>query len=232
MTDALKPASVPRRSDEPIKQKPAEVTVTEPNAHLPPWTLEELAENALSHRETSLAMEHVRRCAQCAAELDANRALFAALGALPAFEPSPAFADAVMARVAVPAAAAHAVARRRWLPRTRKGWMTSAVGALAPLLPLLALLGWMTGRGMSPGAFFGVAGRWVGGVAWAGVVSAAEWVVRSALFQWVVTTGAELVGGTRGLSVAGVVFAVAIPLSGWMLVRLLRTPIGGMTHAH
>jgi hypothetical protein len=51
------------------------------------------------------------------------------------------------------------------------------------------------------------------------------------VFQWMVTTGAELVGGTRGLSVAGVMFAVAIPLSGWMLVRLLRTPVGGMTHA-
>lgn len=206
--------------------------MTDPNAHLLPWTLEELAENTLSPRERALAMEHVRNCAACSADLDASRALLQALSALPRFEPSPQFADNVMSRVTLPATAAQAVAQRRWLPRTRRGWTMAVAGALAPLLPLLALLTWLAGRGMSPGALFGMGGRWMGQAGWSLLVRATETVVKSGVFQWLVTTGADLVGGTRGLSVAAVLFATAIPLSGWMLVRLLRTPVRGMTHAH
>lgn len=202
------------------------------NAHLPPWTIEELAEDTLSPRETAQAMEHLRRCARCAGELDASRALVQALQALPAFDPSPSFAASVMARVAIHATAAQAVAARRWLPRTARGWMMALVGGLAPLLPLAGLLVWLAGRGMSPGALFGMGGRWVTQAAWSLLVQVTAAVVRSGVFQWMVTTGADLVGGTRGLSVAGVMFAIAIPASGLMLVRLLRTPVGGMTHAH
>jgi hypothetical protein len=206
--------------------------VTELNEHLQPWTLEELAEDTLSPREKALAMEHVRRCARCSGELDASRALIQALSSLPHFEPSPSFASNVMARVLLPATAAQAVARRHWLPRTRRGWTMAAAGALVPLLPLLGLLTWLAGRGIAPGAVFGMANRWVTQAGWSLLVSATEALVKSGVFQWVVTTGSDLVGGTRGLSMAGVMFAIAIPLSGWMLLRLLRTPVGGMTHAH
>jgi hypothetical protein len=202
------------------------------NEHLLPWTLEELAEDTLSPRETAQAMAHVRRCAQCAADLDASRALIQALSALPQFAPSPSFADLVMGRVAIHVPAAQAVAARRWLPQTRRGWMMAVAGALAPLLPLLGLLTWLAGRGMTPGALFGVGGRWVADAGWSLLVRVTEMLVKSGIFQWVVTTGADLVGGTRGLSVAGALFAMAIPLSGWMLVRLLRTPAEGMSHAH
>jgi hypothetical protein len=205
---------------------------TDPNTHLQPWTIEELAEDTLSPRETAQAMEHVRRCARCAGDLDASRALIQALSSLPSFDPSPSFARQVMARVSIHATAAQAVAARRWLPATRRGWMMAFVGALAPLLPLFGLLTWLAGRGMSPGALFGVGGRWVADAGWSLLVRGTEAVVKSGIFQWVVTTGADLVGGTRGLSLAGALFAMAIPLSGWMLVRLLRTPVKGMTHAH
>jgi hypothetical protein len=206
--------------------------VTNDTAHLPPWTLEELAEDTLSHAEKGLALEHVRRCSQCAAEVDAHRALFQALAQLPAWEPSPAFADAVMSRVLLPVAAPEAVLRRRWLPKTVRGWMMGGMGVLAPLLPLVALLGWLAGRGVSPGALFGVGRRWVADAVWGLLVRVTGAVVRSGAWEWLVTTGNDLVGGTRGLSAAAVVFAIAIPLSGWMMVRLLRTPVGGMTHAH
>ena len=206
--------------------------MTEPNAHLQPWILEELAEDTLSPREKASAMEHVRHCARCSGDLEASRALIQALSSLPHFDPSPAFAAGVMARVTIAATAAQAVARRRWLPRTRRGWTMAVAGALAPLLPLFALLTWLAGRGMTPGALFGVGGRWFTEAVWSLLVRATGAVVRSGAFQWMVTTGNDLVGGTRGLSVAGVLFAIAIPLSGWMLLRLLRTPVGGMTHAH
>lgn len=212
------------------KREPDEATVNE-NEHLLPWTLEELAEDTLSPRERAQAMAHVRGCARCAADLDASRALLQALSSLPQFDPSPSFADLVMARVAVPVPARQAVSLRRWLPHTRRGWMMALAGALAPLLPLLGLLTWLAGRGMTPGALLGVGGRWVADAGWSLLVRATEMLVKSGIFQWVVTTGADLVGGTRGLSVAGALFAMAIPLSGWMLVRLLRTPVKGMSHA-
>jgi hypothetical protein len=69
-------------------------------------------------------------------------------------------------------------------------------------------------------------------VLWGMLVRVAAAVVGSGVWEWLVTTGNDLVGGTRGLSAAAVVFAIAIPLSGWMMVRLLKTPVGGMTHAH
>ena len=206
--------------------------MTEANAHLQPWTIEELAENTLSPRERAQAMEHVRNCMRCAGELDASRALIQALSGLPSFNPSTSFEASVMARVNVRAFAADEAVQRRWLPRTARGWMMALVGALAPLLPLAGLLVWLAGRGMSPGALFGMGGRWVTEAGWSLLVRGTEAVVRSGIFQWVVTTGADLVGGTRGLSVAGVMFAIAIPASGLMLVRLLRTPVEGMTHAH
>lgn len=209
-----------------------EATVTESTPHLPPWTIEELAEDALDRAEREQALAHVRHCARCAADLDASRALIQALGSLPSFDPSPAFADAVMSRVALPVAATAAVARRRWLPQTRKGWMRVVAGAFAPLVPLLALLAWLAGRGVSPGPMLGGAARWAGEAGWSALVRATAWVVQSGFFQWVVTTGSDLVGGTQGLSIAGALFAVAVPVSAWMLVRLLRTPSGGFTHAH
>ena len=206
--------------------------MTNETAHLPSWTLEELAEDTLSHAEKALALEHVRQCQQCAAEVDAHRALFSALAQLPSWDPSPSFADTVMARVLLPVAAPEAVLRRRWLPKTTRGWMMSGVGVLAPLLPLVALLGWLTGQGMTPGTLFGVGRRWMTDAVWGMLVRVTGAVVRSGFWEWLVTTGNDLVGGTRGLSAAAVVFAIAIPLSGWMMVRLLKTPVGGMTHAH
>jgi hypothetical protein len=106
------------------------------------------------------------------------------------------------------------------------------VGVLAPLLPLVAVMGWMSGQGMSAGTVAGRAWQWMAGEVWSLIVQGAGVVVRSGIFQWLVTTGNDLVGGTRGLSVAAVLFAIAIPVSGWAMVRLLRTPVRGMTHAH
>ena len=206
--------------------------MTEHTQHLQPWTLEELAENALDHAERELALAHVRNCARCAADLDASRAMIQALNALPTFQPSPNFADAVMSRVALPVAATSAVARRRWLPQTRRGWVKAAVGALAPLVPLLALLGWLAGRGVTPGSMVGGAASWAGNAAWGALVTVTEWVVRSGFFPWMVTAGIDLIGGSQGLSVAGALFAIAVPVSAWMLVRILRTPSVGFKNAH
>jgi hypothetical protein len=200
--------------------------------HLPPWTLEELAEDMLSPGETALALEHVRSCARCAADLEASRQMVAALSSLPRFDPSPSFADAVMARVPLPMVEPLGAKVRRWLPKTKRGWMGMGAAVLVPLAPVVTLLAWLFSHpGVTPGSLWGVSSRWAGESAWRALVAATEWVVRSPAFEWMVTTGSETVGGTQGLSVLALAFLVSVPLSGWALVRLLRTPVGGMTHA-
>ncbi|HEX2186028.1 MAG TPA: hypothetical protein VHN78_11045, partial [Chloroflexota bacterium] len=138
--------------------------------HLPPWTLEELAEGTLSPAETVGALEHVRACERCTAELDASRAVLAALASLPSFDPSPAFADRVMAQVVVRPAAALAPVPgrlRRWLPHTRRGWTLLLGGVLAPVAPLVALLTWVLGYpGVSVGSLWGVGRKWLTEAAW------------------------------------------------------------------
>jgi anti-sigma factor RsiW len=199
--------------------------------HLPPWTIEELAEDMLSPAETSEALAHVRSCARCAADLDVSRAMISALGSLPAFSPSPGFAEAVMARVVIPMA--ERAGLRRWLPRTRKGWSGLGAAVLVPLAPLVAMLTWLFGYpGVSVTSLWTVGKGWLTDAAWGALVRVSEAVVRSPVFDWMATRGSELVGGAQGLSLAAVLFAIAIPVSGWAMLRLLRTPTGGVSNAY
>lgn len=196
--------------------------------HLPPWTIEELAEDTLSAAERAEALRHVRACSRCAADLDVSRAMIETLGALPVLAPSPGFADAVMARVEIAPARA-----RRWLPKTRAGWMGMGAALLVPIAPLVAMLTWLFGYpGVGVASLWDVARRWVVDAAWSGVVRTTEAVVRSPAFEWMVTRGNELVGGSQGLSVAAILFAIAIPVSGWAMLRLLRSPVGGVSNAY
>jgi anti-sigma factor RsiW len=211
------------------------VTVTRPTSHLPPWTLDALAEGELSYSERSLAQAHLNGCEQCSADLEAMRMVTSALNTLPHFQPSANFADAVMARVAIRPveAPAEAAKVRRWLPRSRKGWMFLGTGLLAPLAPLVPFLAWILGHpGVTAGSVFGVAERWTVEAVWGGLVAAAEYLLRSGTAQWVVTQGEHLPGGYATLLAGVAAVAVAIPLSSWAMIKLLRTPMGEMSHAH
>jgi anti-sigma factor RsiW len=211
------------------------VTVTRPTSHLPPWTLDALAEGELSYSERSLAQAHLDGCHQCTAELEAMRSVTAALDALPHYEPSAGFAEAVMARVVIrPAEApAEAAKRARWLPKTRRGWMFLGTGLLAPLAPLVPFMAWILGHpGVTPGAMFGLGQKWAMDAVWAACVTAAEGVLRSGIAQWVVTQGEQVPGGYGTLLAGLAAVAIAMPLSGWATIKLLRTPMGEMSHAH
>jgi hypothetical protein len=141
----------------------------------------------------------------------------------------------VMARVAMQPAAAPAEARvRRWLPRTVRGWMAMGVLSVAPMASMAALLAWLLSHPLvSPGALLGMSGRWVRDTGWSLLARAAEALVRSGLWQWAADTFRGV--GTlspQQLGAAALFVAIAVPASGWAMARLLRTPMGGMTHAH
>jgi hypothetical protein len=213
--------------------------VTDATGHLPYWTLELLAEDDLPHAERTLAERHLRACGACRAELESARSLVEALAALPTYDPPPSFADAVMARVAIapavaPAAAPQAAPVRWWSPSTRRGWTLLGALAMLPALPLLALAGWLFSRpGVSPGALWTVGRGWMQDVAWSLVVDATGALLRSGAVEW--TAGLLALAPDAafgGLPVALLLAAIAIPASAWMMVRLLKTPMGGMTHAH
>lgn len=207
--------------------------------HLPYWTLEQLAEDDLPHRERTVAEAHLRSCAACTGELKQARALLASLQALPALAPSAGFEDAVMARVrfapgAAEAPAAAAVARRRWLPATARGWM-GLTALLALVMAPLAMLGaWLAANPMvSVGSLWQVGRGWMTDVAWNAVVSAAGALGRSGLHAWVADgvagiPGPEAMGVPVLLALAGAV----IPVAAYFMVRLLDTPRTGMTHAY
>jgi hypothetical protein len=212
--------------------------VTDSTGHLPYWTLEQLAEDDLPHRERTLAEAHLRSCAACGSELEQARALLAALAGLPALAPSASFADRVMARVQVAPAAAEAMAaapvRRRWLPVTVRGWMgLTAVLALV-IAPLAGLGAWLAANPMvSTGSIWQVARGWLMDVAWSWIVSAAGALGQSGAFAWAADLVAALPGpAAMGVPVLVVLGGAAIPAAAYMMARLLRTPATGMTHAY
>ncbi|HET7458078.1 MAG TPA: hypothetical protein VFJ74_10510 [Gemmatimonadaceae bacterium] len=152
---------------------------------------------------------HVRRCAECRAELDEARALTAALEHLPHFAPSPLFAERVMERVQVfePAHVAVADVARRWLPQSRPARILAgaAAGGLGLVLSFLTL--WLGAR-LDVLVFFGdlVAER-AGRV----VVGALSDTIGAAFGQ--PAAEALRLGGTAGVAIALTALLLAVALA-------------------
>ena len=136
------------------------------------------------------------------------------------------------APVAVPAPAAEA--RRRWLPATVRGWMGLMSMLVAIIAPLTFLGVYLAANPMvSVGALWTVARAWVRNVAWGAIVDAAGALARSGAYTGV----ADLLAGMPGPATAGVPLLLlltlaAIPFSALAMIRLLKTPSTGMTHAY
>lgn len=205
--------------------------------HLAYWTLEQLAEGGLSHVERTLAEQHLRSCGRCTSELEGARAVIAALEGLPQLSPSPAFAEAVMARVQIaPMAAplaAPSLSRGRWMPARSRGWMMLVALVLATV-PVLAGIAVWTGQNpvAGMGALWRVVRGWASEVGFNLMSEGTEALIRTGLFQW----GSDFLGGIPGPSLAGVpvlllMLAAAVPVSAWAMARLLRAPTTGLTHA-
>ena len=216
--------------------------MTDATGHLPYWTLEQLAEDDLPHRERTLAEAHLRSCGTCSTALDEARALVAALESLPALAPSRDFADAVMSRVRIAPAAELAAAlapepapaRRRWLPATVAGWM-GLTAVLALVMAPLAMLGaWLAANPMvTLGSVWQVGRGWLTEVAWNGMVSVASALARSGVYAWAADGVAALPGpAAMGVPLVLLLAGAAIPLAAYTMLRLLETPRTGMTHAY
>lgn len=209
--------------------------MTDSTPHLSEWTLEQLAEGMLSSDELAGASAHVEACGRCAAELDGYRALFAALGEIPRFAPSAQFSDAVMARVRVaPAPSPVWSLVQRWVPRTRRGWSVLGAAVAAPAVSTAAVLIWLMSHPLvSPGWLLQWAGGEAAGAVEAGASQVFRWGMRSGLFgvgrQAVEAAGSLPLGA---VAVVMAVLAVAIPLSAWSLIRLVRTPMRNVNYAN
>ena len=91
---------------------------------------------------------HVRRCAECRAELEDARAVLAALDQLPHLAPSPLFAERVMQQVTVfePWHVAALNSARRLVPRSSPARAVAALGGLSAAVILTVASIWMVAR--------------------------------------------------------------------------------------
>jgi anti-sigma factor RsiW len=216
-------------------RNPGRDFVPDPSEHLSEWTLELLAEGELPAGERKAAAAHVETCLHCASEVEAYRALFASLAALPSFAPSIGFADAVMARVRLAPQESPLMARlRRWLPTTTRGWIFLALACLPPALPILALVAWVLSQPVVSPVDVGRWGAaWLREAGWATLMRGVEWFAASGTFALLSGAWSALATvPTSTLSFFAFLIAVAVPLSAWTLVHLLRTPAAGVAHAN
>lgn len=215
-------------------RKPLGEPVDTSSQHLDDWTLGQLAEGMLSGTELSSATEHVEACGQCADELAGYRALYAALSDMPRHAPSPAFNDAVMARVRLAQPSPVWAWIQGWLPTTRRGWTILGAALVAPALPLIGMMAWvLTHPGVSMGSLWQTATTATGSFVAAAFDQVIDWGLSSGVFGWVQLT-VESALSLPLPTVAGVfaLLGIAIPLSAWSLYRLIREPMGNATYAN
>lgn len=164
--------------------------------------------------------QHVEDCERCHREVEALRSLHAALASLPRLDPRPGFADAVMARVRLPApwyVRVWKTARSHWLPLSVATAMVAAtigIGvwwlASQPELTLGGLIGFTLDRLV---ALF-----------WASVVATGRLVWESGLPNLLRTVGSRV--GVTGALAGMAAIVVASLLTTFAMFRLLA-PQGG-----
>lgn len=202
--------------------------------HLSEPTIELLAEGALPPEEQAVAVAHIEACPRCAAEAEGVRALFAALDGLPRFATPAGFNDAVMARVVVAPQTSPVLAwLARWLPSTRRGWSVLIAALLVPVGAVVAGVVWALTRLTVPPALLA---EWGISQMRDTALTGVSWVVSRVVESGILTRGQDILDAllavpATALSTVILLIALAIPLSAWSLVHLLRTPMGDAAHA-
>lgn len=207
--------------------------------------LETFAEGLLEAGERVVIESHLLGCPECQARVEEWRALFAALDGLPQFDPSPGFADRVMAgvRLAPAAGRARLDSSRAWLggqlatagaaigrvlPKTTFGWGLATALLSLPLLLGAGLLIWFVDRSyLTPSAAWVYVSENAGEAVRAIGSNALMSAMQTDVVAWLVLQGARLLetAGPAGVGALLATAGLATMLSVWVLYRnLFRTP--------
>ncbi len=117
--------------------------MNELNLHPEAELIESYLEGTLEDGDRVVFESHLAGCSRCQAEVEEWRGLFTSLEALPPIEPSPGFADRVMAQVTILPSPARAAAAVRWLPQSTKGWSVVAAMLALPIMGVSAAVAWV-----------------------------------------------------------------------------------------
>jgi hypothetical protein len=208
--------------------------------------LEAFVEGSLEQAELAVVESHLLGCVYCQTQVEEWRALFSTLSGLPQFEPSPGFADRIMAGVRVAPQARHGAAwSRAWsrlsgqaaaaadaaagmLPRSTAGWAVATAFLALPVVISAALLSWLaSSANLTPQALWAFGStQLMDGIRAAGTAAITA-VLQTDVAAWLLAqTGLLLASaGTAGLGAIVAASGGATVLSVWVLYRnLFRTP--------
>ena len=196
------------------------------NSHPEQERLEALAAGDLSPADAAVVESHLVGCVRCRDEVDEWRMLFGALEDLPGTEPSPGFADAVMARVAVRSAWAERVSVAvRWVtPRTTAAWALLAAALALPALVFAGAFAWLATQPWFTATALSVFVKetlpaWLGGIG--------EWLLGMVVYYGPVQSALGSIGAmdTGRLALLAAAFGTTVVVSGWVLyTNLIHTP--------
>ena len=163
------------------------------------------------------AQNHLAECTECRALVQQDRALVAALQALPGFDPAPGLADRVVARVRQPAALALPPSRSRRLALAAMVAVAIGASGVWSLFNRSLLLGWLDDGAAEVGRSLWVALR----------VAAANLAEQ----PWVASVGALVSSSGRAALLGGLLLAgYAAALIA--LRRLLASPSPAVSHVN
>jgi anti-sigma factor RsiW len=191
----------------------------------------------MSDADRAVLESHLVGCTQCAGEVEEWRALFSALAAMPHLDPTPGFADRVMAGVRVhhPWPARLAALVRRLVPATTMGWFLVTVLLSLPALTMGGAVTWLISRPwLSLDALWIFITFRVEAALFALAKRAGAMVIESQATLWVVDAVKQLLTwlGVPGIGAAAAIGAVLITLSIWTLYQnLFRDSKRGGSHA-
>lgn len=192
---------------------------------------------SLSAADRATLESHLAGCPECTAEVEEWRALFAGLAALPQIEPSPGFADRVMAQVRVrqPWHVRIVIMLRRFLPSTTGGWLLATAILALPVLTMGGALTWLISRPwLSLGDLWTYLGfraeEFMTAIVRRVAIMILENQTSLSILEWVHQTMTAI--GAPGVGIAALIGAVVMTLSVWTLYQnLFRDSTRGGSHA-
>lgn len=187
--------------------------------------LQAFVEESLADAERAVVDSHLTHCSQCRTEVAEIQSVFAALSALPTFEPITGFADRVMVKVRVRRPLM--VAASEWLdrvtPQSTRGWATAAAVFALPVIGATIVVGWLLAQpGVDAQGLWTVSTTLVGDAV--GLISQWVWTQLSGSFLAVWATKMVEYLGTVGrgeIGLALVMFAVLTAGSIYVLYQNL-----------